>query len=122
MEVIGETTDDLLHETNGDSPTWLETVTEPGPKSKKKAPKASKPAEIAATDDDVEHEDNGDSPTLVDSAAKPSPKNKKKADQQATGHFAVSDIKKAAAFVNSIGGLDKAIALLQILKVAKEVQ
>ena len=27
-----------------------------------------------------------------------------------------------AAFVNSIGGLDKAIALLQILKVAKEVQ
>jgi hypothetical protein len=30
--------------------------------------------------------------------------------------------KKAAAFANSIGGLDKAIAVLQILKVAKEVQ
>ena len=31
-------------------------------------------------------------------------------------------VRKAAAFVNSIDGLDKAIALLQILKVAKEVQ
>ena len=41
---------------------------------------------------------------------------------ETTGHFAVSDIKKAAAFANSIGGLDKAIAVLQILKVAKEVQ
>ena len=68
------------------------------------------------------YEDNGDAPASIDGAAKPSPKIKKKADQQATGHFAVSDIKKAAAFVNSIGGLDKAIALLQILKVAKEVQ
>ena len=29
---------------------------------------------------------------------------------------------KAVAFANSVGGLDKAIALLQIVKVAKEVQ
>jgi hypothetical protein len=37
-------------------------------------------------------------------------------------HFGVSDIGKAAAFANLIGGLDKAVAVLQILKVAKEVQ
>lgn len=126
IEVVGGTTDDLQHETNGDSPTWLETVTDPGAKGKKKAAKASRSEEVAVIDgttDDLRYKTNGDSPSLTDSAAKPSPKIKKKADQQASsGHFAVSDIKRAAAFVNSIGGLDKAIALLQILKVAKEVQ
>ena len=55
-------------------------------------------------------------------AEKPSPKAKKSADKAPSGHVDVGDIKKAAAFVNAIGGLDKAIALLQILKVAKEVQ
>ena len=34
----------------------------------------------------------------------------------------IGDIRKAVAFANSVGGLDKALALLQILKVAKEVQ
>ncbi len=34
----------------------------------------------------------------------------------------LGDIRKAVAFANSVGGLDKAIALLQIVKVAKEVQ
>jgi hypothetical protein len=67
-------------------------------------------------------------PEAVDRAAhepeKSPSKTKKKAkdDQQSSGNFGVSEIRKAAAFANSIGGLDKAIALLQILKVAKEVQ
>lgn len=42
-------------------------------------------------------------------------------DTQPGDNFGVGDIRKAAAFANSIGGLDKAIAVLQILKVAKEV-
>jgi hypothetical protein len=54
-------------------------------------------------------------------AVKAERKAKAKPEPQA-GNFAVGDIKKAAAFANSIGGLDKAIGLLQILKVAKEVQ
>jgi len=49
-------------------------------------------------------------------------KTKAKAEPQANGSFGVGEIRKAAQFANSIGGLDKAIALLQILKVAKEVQ
>ena len=54
----------------------------------------------------------------------PAPKKERKAkpEAQSEGNFGVGDVRKAAAFVNSIGGLDKAIALLQILKVAKEVQ
>ena len=54
----------------------------------------------------------------------PAPKKERKAksEPQTDGNFGVGDVRKAAAFVNSIGGLDKAIALLQILKVAKEVQ
>ena len=51
-----------------------------------------------------------------------SPRQKKKADAQSGDNVSVSDIRKAAAFANSVGGLDKSIALLQILKVAKEVQ
>ncbi|HQZ65977.1 MAG TPA: hypothetical protein PLY87_12900 [Planctomycetaceae bacterium] len=43
-------------------------------------------------------------------------------DQSASGSVGLSDIRKAVAFANSVGGLDKAIALLQIVKVAKEVQ
>jgi hypothetical protein len=72
--------------------------------------------------DDLRHESNGIQSESETTAAKPGPKRKKNSDQQATGHFGVKDIKKAAAFANSIGGLDKAIAVLQILKVAKEVQ
>jgi hypothetical protein len=46
----------------------------------------------------------------------------KPADDPATGSVGLVDIRKAVAFANSVGGLDKAIALLQIVKVAKEVQ
>jgi len=49
-------------------------------------------------------------------------KSKVTEDQAATGSVSLSDIRKAVAFANSVGGLDKAIALLQIVKVAKEVQ
>jgi hypothetical protein len=70
---------------------------------------------------DVGHEANGSS-FVVESAPKPKRNAKAKAEPQAEGSFGVSDVKKAAAFVNSIGGLDKAISILQILKVAKEVQ
>lgn len=50
------------------------------------------------------------------------PKKKATEDQSSNGNVGIADIRKAATFANSVGGLDKAIALLQILKVAKEVQ
>lgn len=43
-------------------------------------------------------------------------------EEPATGNVGLGDIRKAVAFANSVGGLDRAIALLQIVKVAKEVQ
>ena len=46
----------------------------------------------------------------------------KAAEDPATGSVGLGDIRKAVAFANSVGGLDKAITLLQIVKVAKEVQ
>ena len=78
--------------------------------------------ELDVDDANAAHELNGSSSDPVVSAAKPRRNTKAKPDQQPDEHFGVSDVKKAAAFVNSIGGLDKAIAVLQILKVAKEVQ
>lgn len=54
--------------------------------------------------------------------AAPKREKKPKPEPQQDGSFSVGDVRKAAAFVNSVGGLDKAIAVLQILKVAKEVQ
>jgi hypothetical protein len=72
--------------------------------------------------DDLQHETNGSRSDSAAIVAKPGRKVKAKVNQQASGHFGVSEIKKAAAFANSIGGLDKAIAILQILKIAKEVQ
>jgi len=53
---------------------------------------------------------------------KPPRKPKPKAEPAVSDSYSVADVRKAASFVNSIGGLDKAIAVLQILKVAKEVQ
>ena len=52
-------------------------------------------------------------------AAKPG---KAKSAEEPTGNVGLGDIRKAVAFANSVGGLDKAMALLQIVKVAKEVQ
>jgi hypothetical protein len=68
-------------------------------------------------------------PTESDMAAAPAgetsplkPGKAKAAEDPATGSVGLGDIRKAVAFANSVGGLDKAIALLQIVKVAKEVQ
>lgn len=72
------------------------------------------PAEIEQAVEDAGHSE--------EEASAPKKERKAKAEAQSEGHFGVGDVRKAAAFVNSIGGLDKAIALLQILKVAKEVQ
>jgi hypothetical protein len=57
-------------------------------------------------------------------AEKPSskPSKAKPVEDPGTGSVGLGDIRKAVAFANSVGGLDKAIALLQIVKVAKEVQ
>jgi hypothetical protein len=78
--------------------------------------------DLDKTADDVGHESNGSRSDAEVTAAKPKRQGKVKPANESSGHFAVSDIKKAAAFANSIGGLDKAISVLQILKVAKEVQ
>lgn len=77
---------------------------------------------LAATTDDLRHESKGIQSDSEASTAKPRRNLKPMVDRQSSGNCGVSDIKKAAAFANSIGGLDKAIAVLQILKVAKEVQ
>ena len=97
--------------------------------AKKKARKPSGAAGMAVVEDgaddaknDVAHESKGIQSDSEVSSLKPERKAKVKPDHQSNGNVAVSDIKKAAAFANSIGGLDKAIAVLQILRVAKEVQ
>lgn len=91
--------------------------------------KPSGAAGIAVIDDEqddaaeaIDRETNGRRSESDMGAAKPARKARAKPEPSANGHFGVGEIKKAAAFANSIGGLDKALALLQILKVAKEVQ
>ncbi len=87
--------------------------------------KAGGAAGIAIVEDPTEFETAAEeishSAEEPDSTARKSAR-KAKADTQLDGSVGLSDVRKAAAFVNSIGGLDKAIALLQILKVAKEMQ
>ena len=97
--------------------------------AKKNVRKPSGAARIEVIDDDLDdatddvgHEVNGSRSDPEAPATKPGRKAKAKPNQQSNENLAVSDIKKGAAFVNSIGGLDKAIAVLHILKVAKEVQ
>ena len=59
----------------------------------------------------------------ADDDSPPTKSKSKTTDEQSSGsNVGLSDIRKAVAFSNSVGGLDKAIAILQILKVAKEVQ
>ncbi len=79
--------------------------------------------------DELHHDDtaNGSEPSptadqiqVERKVAKPPRKNK--SESQSGDNLILGDIRKAAAFANSVGGLDKAIALLQILKVAKDVQ
>lgn len=62
------------------------------------------------------------SATVVEETTSPKAKTKTSDDGSANASVGISDIRKAVAFVNSVGGLDKALGLLQILKVAREVQ
>jgi len=81
-------------------------------------------AGIAVIEDPIERDeaaaDIDDAPEPA--AAAPKKERKAKVEAASEGNFGVGDVRKAAAFANSIGSLDKAIGLLQILKVAKEVQ
>lgn len=84
-------------------------------------------AEIAESEADVTSEmsdaaENETPQSVPDESAPAKPKAKAKEDPGSSATVGISDIRKAAAFANSVGGLDKALALLQILKVAKEVQ
>lgn len=86
--------------------------------------KSSGTAGIAIIEDPIdgtEIEEAGHS-SHDEPVAAPKREKKPKAEPQQDGSFSVGDVRKAAAFVNSVGGLEKAIAVLQILKVAKEVQ
>jgi hypothetical protein len=97
--------------------------------AKKKARKPSGAAGMLVIEDELDnatieaaHESNGIQSDSQVSTVKTGRRTKVKPDHQSSGNFGIGEIKKAAAFANSIGGLDKAIAVLQILKVAKEVQ
>lgn len=92
--------------------------------------KPSGAAAISVIEDEVGHvaddtslgAEESEVTTETPTAEKPARPGKAKSEQPSNEQIGISDIRKAAAFVNSIGGLEKAIALLQILKVAKEVQ
>jgi len=82
-------------------------------------------AGIEIIEGESDRDSNGSAHEMPESseASPPRPaRSGKKSDPSSTEQVGIGDIRKAAAFVNSVGGLDKAIALLQILKVAKEVQ
>lgn len=92
--------------------------------AKKKA-SSQKPSGAAAVATVEESAVLDDAPkTATPTAETPPSKTKVKVndDQASNGNVGIGDIKKAVAFANSVGGLDKAITLLQILKVAKDVQ
>lgn len=76
------------------------------------------PADEAASDSRSAHAAD-EEPTA---APKREKKGKLKPELQPESGFNVADVRKAAAFVNSVGGLKNAISILQILKVAKEVR
>ena len=87
--------------------------------------KPSGMAGIAVTEDSADLSQAPEAMTSATTTAEKSParpKVKAKEEQPSNGNVGIGDIRKAAAFANSVGGLEKAIALLQILKVAKEVQ
>jgi hypothetical protein len=88
-------------------------------------------AAIPVVEDDIEQGVAEDAPGAEEAhsqseaspaAKKPARAPKAKSETSSNENIGVGDIKKAAAFANSVGGLDKAVSLLQILKVAKEVQ
>ena len=60
--------------------------------------------------------------TMVEEPAPSKAKARVAEDTSSGSTVGLGDIRKAVAFVNSVGGLDKGLNLLQILKVAREVQ
>ncbi|MBC7967259.1 MAG: hypothetical protein H7Z17_15195 [Fuerstia sp.] len=82
-------------------------------------------AEIAVVQDSADRSEAPEAATSASPSEEATPsktKGKTKEEQTSNGSVGISDIRKAVAFTNSVGGLDNALALLQILKVAKEVQ
>ena len=82
-------------------------------------------AEITVAEEFVDRDDTPETATSVTPADEmPAARTKARAkeEQPSNSSVGIADIRKAVAFSNSVGGLDNAIALLQILKVAKEVQ
>lgn len=82
-------------------------------------------AETAVAQDaaeQIEAPDTATSATPSDEATPSKTKAKAREEQPSNSSVGISDIRKAVAFTNSVGGLENALALLQILKVAKEVQ
>ena len=82
-------------------------------------------SDIAVEDVTIEQEEAAESETTATAKAEtplPKPSKAKPVEDPANGSVGLGDIRKAVAFANSVGGLDKAISLLQIVKVAKEVQ
>lgn len=75
----------------------------------------------ASTDDDSTHDDV-EHLTAEENSTPSKRQRKVKAEPVSSENYSVADIRKAATFVKSVGSLDKAIAVLQILKVAREVQ
>lgn len=89
--------------------------------------KSSGTTGIAIIEDPADETANASLPArAADEEPTPAPKREKKTkpktELQPESGFNVADVRKAAAFVNSVGGLGKAISILQILKVAKDVQ
>lgn len=78
------------------------------------------PATPAPAEEPVSEEKPQEKAAATAPVAKP--KEKAADDQSNNSNVGIADIKKAVTFANSVGGLDKAIALLQIVKVAKDVQ
>lgn len=77
---------------------------------------------IDMSDDQVEAAETETTATAKAETPSSKPAKAKPVEDPATGSVGLGDIRKAVAFANSVGGLDKAISLLQIVKVAKEVQ
>ncbi len=66
---------------------------------------------------------NESSAETEDKSLETKPRQKAKVEPSAVnGQVSVADIRKAVAFVNSVDGLDNAIGLLQVLKLAKEIR
>lgn len=94
--------------------------------AKKTATKtAAKTAPLPATDEEsvaIESESEPKANPPKTAAPARAPEKPEKTGEDQPGNVGIAEIKKAVTFINSVGGLDNAIALVQIVKVAKDVQ